>query len=383
MKRSVVVGSMAVAGLIIGGCFHATEEEHTSGVEYCADNISQKLKDSSGRTLCVALDEVDGVAPFDITTVRAPGKVQNKAVITDENGDPIDLSSDTVITMVSHYPLMTMNSDTGSCDGMQHSTPVVAMADDTNANIGEFGLTTYYVMASMMGEMTMGCWEYRVMLHDSGADEPLIANFEDIDIMGQQGTNAFTAPVKNADDKWKNHMGDTTSRRYRVWLDSFAAGETTGEYTVKLVVSTEDLDPSAGTMDMSGMDGMSKISARHGDEIELAMDHQTYPMVGTSLSLHDEMGMDKAINSISLSVSMTGDGTDWQAMDEVSMMGSVMAGSYTTTLAGITSGDSVTLYFQLTVNDTVMTSDGSAEIDTTAATAEAPANLGKLSFTAP
>jgi hypothetical protein len=339
---------------------------------------AKTLTTSDGRVLCVVLTAYKAEAPFE-SGFMAPGKTTHTVFVSDTDGNPIDVSSDDVVTSISQYPMMFMNA------GHKHSAPYKS-ADVSTAEQGNYDFDVYYPMPSaMMDGTSLGTWEYRVKISDNNGtvddttdDQIHTVTFEPTVEM-YMSSKAFRAVGRNENDKFKNAMGMMPSRQYSVWLESVGK-VSEGTAKVKVYLTTQDMDHSLMDMDMD-MDmehssmSMEKTAARHeGHEMtsendmdsEHTMsntDSQTYPaiyapmaMMGHTMTamLHSEDGTTEiAIDSVNVEVS-TDNGNSWSML--MAGMTHEDMGYYSASVP-MSEGD-VTMLVKVTVNGNVMTKTG-------------------------
>jgi hypothetical protein len=312
MSYQPYVLALALGSSLLGGC----QLNNNDSAANCADD-QQSVTTSDQRTLCVSV-ATKAQAPFMDGFYAA--RVSHVVAITDVDGNPIDITTDPVITDVSHHPMMTMNN------GHEHTTPHSHEPDTSRAAQGIYTLTAYYIMASSMADGTpMGEWDYTVHITDSGASDTLDAHFTP-DVKMVMGGNIFSAKGSNNADTWTDMMDVTKPRNYTVWLDAISANAG-GGHDLALFVSTEDMMHMTGTMS-----------------------HASFPSVYTGRSLFGPVpsggGMQSSftLDTVSVDIS-TDDGMNWQSLTEDGE--GIFSGSG---LSGFTGGSQVTLQVRVTVN---------------------------------
>lgn len=297
---------------LLAGCQSNNSDDSSA----CAGD-QQSVTTSDQRTLCVSV-ATEAQAPFPEGFYAA--RVSHVVSLSDVNGNPVDVTTDPVITNVSQHLMMTMNN------GHMHTSPHNHDADLSRANEGVYTLTAYYVMASAMADgMPMGVWDYTVNITDSGAGGTLDAHFTP-DVKMVMGSNIFSAKASNAGDTWTNSSDLTKPRNYTVWLDAISA-KAGGAHDLTLFVSTEDM-------------------LHNGD----SMNHGSFPSVYTGLTLYGPVPAgggaqtSMTIDTVSVEVSNDG-GLSWQILSEDGE--GVYSGSG---LSGFTAGSQATLDVRVTVN---------------------------------
>ena len=303
---------LPLVSLGLSGCLF---DGSSSDQPACA-NGQQALHASDGRTLCVGLETV-AEAPFSAGFYTA--RVTHRVRITDADGRPIDIDNDPTIKAVSHDPLMRMDN------GHDHGTPHAREPEDSSdPSQGIYDLVAYYSMASMMGD-----WDYRVLVTDTGAGEPLTAHFQP-QVQSVPAPDIFSARASNDQDQTKDMDGLIINRPYTVWLHAVrpvAAG-----HRLTVFVSTQD-------MTMMQMNGMSMM-------------HMSFPeVVAGSTELHDETGTAFTVDTVGVRASADG-GTTWVDLTHDG------AGRYSGDLAGLTSGQRADVQVELVVNGLSMTANG-------------------------
>lgn len=291
--------AIVLSAIFLGGCLPKEDKDEANnpqGPSPCSAEEQAALI-SDGRTLCLSLSTV-ATAPF-MQGFYGPAKVVHRIMIKDENGSPVDVASDQVVTAVSQAPMMYMEN------GMAHTTPFEAAA--INHGDGNYDLTTFYVMASMGGY-----WDYTVVLTDVGAAEPLEVTFSPNVEMVPMGSIYRSAELKNVADTI-TVMGSEMPRKYFVWLDSLSANSVSG-HDLRLFVSTMDM----------------------------AMMKKIFPAVSVGQTLHDASGSTFTVGSVS--VQMSDNGAVLDLVDEGN-------GYYSATgLQGLTPGASNTISLALVVD---------------------------------
>ena len=357
LKKKIFLPSVLFSSVfLLTGCplDKDDDEEHVESA--CIDN-AQEVVTSDDRSLCVSLTAFKAEAPF-TAGLKGPGKTTHTVFISDSEGNPVDVTTDDVVSGVSQYPMMFMNN------GHMHSAPYKA-ADTSAAEYGAYNFDVYY---------PMGRWEYRVLVTDNmgtddvADDKTHTVTFEPTVEMNMS-TVAFRAVGQNESDMYKNSMDLETKRQYSAWIDSVGA-VVNSEADVKIYLTTQDLEHEA----VPAMAAMTKVSAReeehvHNHESATAMgdmdsvDAQTYPavhapmdMMGTltTLTLNTEVAGDTVdVATVTVEVS-TDDGTVWTTL----MAGMTHAdlGYYSGTVP-MTAGE-VTMLVKVTVNGNEMYLNG-------------------------
>lgn len=311
--------------LITTGC---SNSDPLATTESCSEN-EQSVTSSDQRTLCIAL-ATEAQSPFASGFV-APALVTHQVTITDADGNPIDISSDPVISDVSQHPMMYMNN------GHNHTTPHNHEADASRSAEGVYTFPVYYSMASMMADGTsMGDWEYEISLTDTGATGSLHVVFHpEVDMV--MGGNIFAAKGSNDMDQWTNMMDMTKPRNYTVWLEAISANPGNG-YDLTLFVSTQDM--------------MHMNTGGHA--------HAMFPAVFSTQTLNGPVpaggGMQMTVTLDTVTVEVSTDaGASWQTLTAADH------GYYSGTgLTGFTAGTQVMLATRLTVNGLEMTTAAGA-----------------------
>ena len=178
-KKNYLFPVLLSSAFLLTGCpldKDDDEEDHHAD-SACLEN-AKEITTSDDRTLCVTLTSFKAEAPFS-AGFKAAGKTTHTVFVSDSEGNPVDVTTDETVTVISQYPMMTMES------GHMHSAPFKA-ADTSAAEYGAYNLDVYYPMPSaMMDGTVMGRWEYRVMITDNNGtadddtdDTTLKANFE-------------------------------------------------------------------------------------------------------------------------------------------------------------------------------------------------------------
>lgn len=359
-KRKFVLYPVLLSStLILSACNEDDDDGHTPSA--CNEG-AKEVTTSDDRTLCVNLAAFKAEAPF-TAGFMAPGKTTHTVFISDKDGNPIDVSSDDVVTEITQYPFMTMNS------GHKHSAPY-KHADESAAEYGAYNFDVYYPMASVdMSGDSMGTWEYRVMITDNNGtaddatdDKTHTVSFEPT-VKMNMSTKAFRAVSKNENDKFKSSMDLVSTRRYSAWLESLGT-VADGVASVKLYLTTEEMDHSS----MSMKPGARDMDHDHGDmDMDSSdTDSQTYPAVYAPMdmdgmtmkvTLHGEDGTTAVdVDTVEVKVS-TDDGANWTML-----MGGMThdeLGYYSSASVPMTAGD-VTMLVQVTVNGNIMTKTGAA-----------------------
>jgi len=365
-KESILYPVLLSSTFLLTGCEFGDDdaEEASHEASICSES-AKEIHTSDDRTLCVTLTSFKATAPLQ-SGFNAPAKSTQTVFISDSNGTPLNVENDEVITGISQYPMMNMDS------GHKHSAPY-SEADVTAAEYGAYNLDIYYPMAS-----TMGRWEYRIKLTDNNGtedttdDKTHTVTFEPTVEM-VMGSNVFRGVSKNENDLFKNSMGIEATRQYSTWIESVGpVGENTADMaTVKLRLTTQDMDHT----DMSEMSmskpSLNKVSPREEEHVHETAhsdgmadtDSQTYPaihepmtMMGStmSVSLHAPDNEAVAVSTVVVEVS-TDSGTNWTALDaDMSHEG---LGNYSADDVPMAAGD-VVMHVKVTVNGNVMTKTG-------------------------
>ena len=321
--------------------------------ESCSDG-AKDLTSSDGRTICVSLSE---------EAFTAPGKITHKVFVSDLDGNPVNVSTDDVLTGISQYPMMTMPSH-------KHSAPF-KKADVSAAEDGKYSLDVYYPMPSeKMDGTPMGTWEYRISLTDNNGtveddtdDKTHTVHFAPT-IKMAMADKALRAVGKNESDKFKNGMDLVSERQYSTWLESVGK-IVDGVAETKIYLTTQDMDHS--DMAMSGITAREETHVHdHGDMDSTSMgdtDSLSYPavhepmdMMGDTMTLNLYDAVAEAVidvSTVTVAVS-TNSGDDWTML---------MAGmthddlGYYTASVPMDAGD-VTMLVKVTVNGNEMTKTG-------------------------
>ena len=349
-KRKFIINSFLISSVVLlSGCPWDDESS-------CSDG-SKSVTSSDGRTICVTLSDMDAFT--------APGKISHKVFVSDIDGNPINVSTDDVLTGISQYPMMTMMS------GHKHSAPF-KKADTSAAEDGAYSLDVYYPMPSeTMDGTVMGDWEYRISLTDNNGtadddtdDETHTVHFAPT-IKMLMSDKVLRAVGKNESDKFKSGMDIVTDRQYFSWLESVGK-IVDGEAETKIYLTTQDMDHS--DMAMSGITAREETHVHdHGDMDSTSdmadTDSQTYPavhapmdMMGDTMTLKLHDAVDNAvvdISTVTVAVS-TDDGANWTML--MAGMSHDELGYYNASVP-MDAGD-VTMLVKVTVNGNVMTKTG-------------------------
>lgn len=303
-KRLLLVacGAMAVVGCV-------EENQNTEESALCA-SAAASVTASDGRVLCIDVAS-EAQAPFSEGFYAA--RVLHKITVVDSNGNPVDTTTDQVVTRVSHHPMMHMDA------GHSHSTPHGHDADVSRADQGIYTLPAYYIMASMGGT-----WDYQVRLTDAGAAEPLTATFVP-NVMAVPGDDVLVSGGSNSSDQWQNMMGMVQPRPYKIWLDE-VVDRGDGSHDFGLFVSTQDM---AMTGDGHGM---------------------RFPALAVGGTLHDANGDAVSVSSVTVRVSSDG-GASWQSLADAGH------GRYSGAVTGL--NGQANIQIELMVNGLLMQASGS------------------------
>jgi len=362
-RKSILYPILISSALLLSACEDDHDDEHADSA--CNEG-AKEVSVTGDRTLCVNLTAFKADAPF-TAGFMAAGKTTHTVFVSDKDGTPVDIASDSIVTKIEQYPMMYMDESRG---GHQHSAPYKS-ADTTAAEYGAYNFDIYYPMPSaMMDGTVMGDWEFRVKITDNGGTKDVdtddvvhTVKFEPTVEM-YMSTKAYRAVGKNENDKYKNAMELTPARQYSVWLESLGTVANDAA-DVKVYLTTEDMDHTAMSME--------KVSSRaeddhgdhsaHGDSHDSDMDSKTYPKVhvpmdmnGTThtLTLHSEDGTTEVdVDTVDVQVS-TDDGANWTVL-----MGGMThddMGYYSASVP-MTAGD-VAMLVQVTVNGNIMTNSG-------------------------
>lgn len=367
-KRKFVLYPVLLSSVfLLTGC-PLDDDEETAHVDPSCIGSAKEVTTSDARTLCITLTAFKADAPF-MAGFNAPGKTTHTVFVSDSEGNPVNVSNDDVLTGVSQYPYMTMDS------GHKHSAPY-READLSAAEYGAYNLDVYYPMPSaMMDGTSMGTWEYRVKISDNNGtadddtdDVTHTVSFEPV-VQMIMSSKAFRAVGKNESDKYKSAMDVVADRQYFNWLESVGK-VVDGAADVKLYITTQDMDHADMAMDDTQTDGHDHD---HADMDSMGTDSQTYPpvhapmdMMGSTmtLTLHDAVD-NAAVEVATVSVEVSADdGATWTTL-AMSGMEHDDFGYYNASVP-MTAGD-VTLLVKTTVNGNVMTKTGAAADGTDAA----------------
>lgn len=193
-------------------------------------------------------------------------------------------------------PLIVPTMDMGT---ILHTTPVDTIVDNGSGN---YTVTAYFIMASMGGT-----W-YLKFYDSTGANQ--IASALTITVGGMSSARISAS---EATDQY-NQMGTATNRPYFLFIDSVTGA--TGNHTVNIFAATR------------------KTLMLH-------------PALATGLALTPFTGVDWNVTTLALTISTDG-GTTYTALTNNGSGKFSLSG-----IAGLTSGNSVTLRFKTTVNGTV------------------------------
>jgi hypothetical protein len=231
----------------------------------------------------------------------AQGKTAFKIRITNRSDD-----SPAPGLTISLMPMMHMPT-------MSHSAPVDGMITDNGD--GTYSCTVYYLMASGMG---MGYWELKVtiggMMAESATFYPSVGM--------AMGSTTVRATLRGQSDLILSGPTGiaTEARTYYLFNDSLTG--MTGNYTFKLFIAAKE----------------SMMS---------------YPAVSAGTMLHDEQNAAWTVNTMTVEAST--DGSTWTAGTDNS------GGHWTiSSLSGLTSGSTGTVYVRMAVNGEQKTTNGSA-----------------------
>ncbi len=202
--------------------------------------------------------------------------------------------------MVSLMPMMHMAT-------MSHSTPVDAITDNGD---GTYSCTIYYLMASGPG---MGYWDLKVMI-GSGMMGETATFYPNVGMA--MGSTTVRATLKGQNDIISSMTG-TEKRSYYLFNEGL-----TGTTGFNLFIAAKE----------------SMMS---------------YPAVSGGTTLHDETDAAWTVNPITVSAST--DGSTWIAANDNT------GGHWSvTSLSGLSSGVTGTIYIKMNVNGEDKTTDGSA-----------------------
>jgi len=322
-----------ITTLSLSACVLQSEDNGDNRL--CDANLGE-VKTSDGRTLCLSLGATRAQAPF-MAGFKAPGRVEHTITITDAvSGAALDITSDSRIQGVMHYPMMSMVS------GHAHSTPIKMMADTTDATSGQYHTVAYYLMPSVMNGTVQGEWEYRVMLKDVGADgvpdtsddSMLSTSFHPLVEM-VMGGNKFSEKTERRtagvyEDKVTNmDMTSATYRMYGIWLES-VSNNNDGSHAVKLYLNAKDM---AAGMHNHSMD----------------TDMYTYPALKAGLIMTDENAATVTIDAVTVEATAvaTPAPSDW-----ITLSATMMDGYYAGNISGLATDAQNTLQVRVTVTST-------------------------------
>lgn len=229
----------------------------------------------------------------------AQGKTTFKIRITNRSdGSP----ASGLASSISLMPTMHMAT-------MSHGTPVDSAITENPS--GTYSCTVYYLMASGMG---MGYWELSVkiggMMGETATFYPAVGM--------AMSANTVRSTLKGQSDIISSMTG-TEKRSYYLFRDGLVSGATS---TFNIFISAKD------TM-------------------------MSYPAVSSGTTLHDEQNAAWTVNTMTVEAST--DGSTWTAGTDNSGGQWIIS-----SLSGLTSGSTGTVYVRMTVNGEQKTTNGSA-----------------------
>lgn len=203
---------------------------------------------------------------------------------------------------------------------MSHATPMDAVTESSTP--GTYNCTVYYLMASGSG---MGYWKLPVMISSSMGGMGETATFYP-SVSMSMSADTGRATLKGVADLITSGTS-STNRSYYLFNDGLTSSMTMGKYDFKLFIAAKE----------------SMMS---------------YPSVGVGKTLTNEQNVSWTVATMTVSAST--DKSTWIDATEDSIAGHWSI----TNLAGLSSGQTGTVYVKLTINGEVKTTDGKTAGDT-------------------
>jgi len=194
-----------------------------------------------------------------------------------------------------------------------HSTPKEAVVDNGN---GTYSCTVYYVMTTMMNNVSMGVWELKVTIDGSES-----VRFYPVVGMPMGGTTALTK-LLGVNDAITGMAGQE-KRTWFLFNNGLQAGQTAGQYDFRIFLATKEMT---------------------------ATRMLTFPAVKSGDVLLDALAASWTVNNIVIEAST----------DKATWIPATDSGNGHWTVAGLTDAAAGKIYVRLSVNGESKTTDGTA-----------------------